>query len=135
MRHALTALAMALPAVAFAQETTVGSMDGILDGRQIAYVIPDGEDIATDWRQVDGMVEVEIEAYPGDAPTEGADVLRLTFMADAGTREPDLSTASVEFVQDGTTLTATDDAVALTLDSLEISGDSLLLQGNLRTTM
>ncbi len=134
MRTTLTALALCLPAAAFAQET-VGTLSGTIDGVQVAYTIMDGDGIETGWSETDGGTEVQIEAYPADAPMDEADRLRLTFLADAASMEPEKQSADIELNRDGSTLTATDDAVDLTIGSLEATGDSLLFTGNIRTTM
>ncbi len=136
MRQTLSALALFLPTVAVAQET-VGTLSGTLDGVQVDYTIVDGEDIRTGWREAEDGIEVEIEAYPADAPMDmdNADRLRLRFVADTASRNPEAMEADAELRRDGQTVTATDDAVALSLGSVEVTDDSLLLTGNIRTTM
>ncbi len=134
MRRTLTALALCWPAAALAQETA-GTMSGTIDGQQVAYSIMDGDEIQTGWSETEDGIEVRIEAYPADAPMDEADRLRLHFVAEADSRDPEMRRGEVSLRRDGQTLTATDDAVALSIGSLEVTGDSLLFTGNIRTTM
>ncbi|SPJ23328.1 hypothetical protein [Palleronia abyssalis] len=133
--RALTlAAAIGLPTTLAAQ-TTVGTMSGTLEGPPAAYSILDGEDIATGWREVEDGVEVTLEAYPAETPVSDDQRLTVTFTADPGTRSPDLISGQIELMRDGEALTATDDAINLSVDSFEIQGDSLLIDGNMRATL
>ncbi|WP_375260628.1 hypothetical protein [Palleronia sp.] len=136
MRHALTALALALPLPALAQDpATVGAMSGTLDGVQVAYVIADGADARTGWREMEEGIEVMLVAYPADSPMNDANEVTFTFTAETASRNPELLRGEMALNRDGKTLTASDEAINLDLDNLEVSGDSLLFTGNIRATL
>ena len=136
MRHALTALAFALPLHALAQgPVTVGAMSGTLEGVEVSYVIADGEDIATEWQETDEGIEVSLTAYPSDSPMDDVNELTITFTAETASRTPQMLAGEVALNREGETLTATDEAIDLNLESLEVSGDSLLLIGNILVTL
>ncbi|SFG87084.1 hypothetical protein SAMN04488020_104248 [Palleronia marisminoris] len=136
MRHALTALAFALPLPALAQDpATVGAMSGTLDGIQVSYVIADGEGADTSWQETDEGIAVSLTAYPSDSPMDDANEVTFTFIADTASRNPELLRGEMALNRDGETLTATDEAINLDLDNLEVSGDSLVLTGNIRATL
>ena len=135
MRHALTALALALPLPVLAQGATVGAMSGTLDGNEVSYVITNGEDAITSWQEVEDGVEVSMTAYPSDSPMDEANKVMVTFTADAASRNPQLLSGEVALNRDGETLTATDEAIDFELDNLTVSGDSIVLTGTLRATL
>jgi len=130
MRHALTALAFALPLPAVAQgPAIVGPMSGTLEGSEVSYVIMDGENADTSWQEMDEGIEVSLTAYPADSPMDDANVVTLTFVGDTATRTPEFLSGVMTLNRDGETLTATSEALDLRLESMEVSGDSLLLIG------
>ena len=136
MRHALTALALTLPLPALAQDpATVGTLSGTLDGVQVSYSIADGADAGTSWEETEEGIEVSLTAYPSNSPMDDANEVTFTFTADTASRNPELTSGEMALNRDGETLTATDDAINLDLDSLEVSGDSLLFTGNIRATL
>lgn len=134
MRLFHAAVLMVLPVPAIAQ-ATVGTMSGTLDGVPMAYAILDGEDIATGWREAEDGVEVRIEAYPADTPMAEDNRLTMTFAADAASRNPEIGMASITLLNDGTRLSGSEDAVAVQLNSFEVSGDTLTVLGNMRVTL
>ena len=66
---------------------------------------------------------------------DDANEVTFTFTADTASRNPELISGEMALNRDGETLTATDEAINLDLDSLEVSGDSLLFTGNIRATL
>ena len=133
MIRSITLFTALMAAPAFAQET-VGSMDGTLEGRQVSYIVIDGDDVDTGWSETDDGIEVILNARPADSTGDDAP-LTVTFVADAASRTAQVVRGDVTLTRDSDELTATDDAINLMLDSLEVQDDSLLVVGNLRATM
>ncbi|SEN33256.1 hypothetical protein [Palleronia pelagia] len=133
----LLSATLAAPAVAqtAGDATTIGSLDGTLDGVQVAYVIVDGEDRPTGWTETDTGIELTLRAYPADGPQGEDDSLTITVTADPSSRQGEMQSGEVTLTRNGDTLTATDEAIDLTVNSLEVTGDSLLIEGNIRATM
>lgn len=138
MRRLVTAFifALALPFGAIAQSPpTAGAMSGTLDGVEVSYVIADGNDVATWWHETDEGVEVSLTAYPSDSPVDDANVLRFTFIGDTANQNPEMLGGAIALQRNDATLSASDDAINFDLESLEVSGDSLLLIGNITVTL
>lgn len=138
MRSLVTAFifAFALPFVAIAQSPpTVGAISGTLDGVEVSYVIADGVDVATWWQETDEGVKVSLTAYPSDSPMDDANVLRFTFIGNTANQNPEMLGGAIALKRNGGTLSAADDAINLNLESLEVSGESLLLIGNITLTL
>lgn len=136
MRHMLATLALTLPLPLFAQDpTTVGTMNGTMNGIDVSYIITDNEGADTFWEETDKGIEVLFTAYPSDSPMGDADVITLKFAAETANRTPTLLRSEMTLSRGEETLTAADTAIDLDLESLEVSGDSLLLIGNVRATL
>ncbi|MBJ3763241.1 hypothetical protein ILP92_10835 [Maribius pontilimi] len=134
----ITAAAMALPALAQdsdPSQTTVGSLDGTIDGVQTAFVVVDGEDVPTGWKEVENGIEVTLRAFPEDQPQSDDNSLTIRLVADTASRRTALQSGEVSFTRNGEMLSATDDAIDLSINSLEVTEDSLLFEGNIRTTL
>lgn len=136
MRHVLTALAFILPVSAVGQESAiVGAMSGTLEGVEVSYIIVDGESAGTWWQETEAGIEVSLTAYPSGRPVDDANEVTLAFIAETASRTPELLRGEMALNRDGETLTATDEAIDLDLESLEVTGNSLLFIGNILATL
>ncbi|QFU09921.1 hypothetical protein PARPLA_00516 [Rhodobacteraceae bacterium THAF1] len=131
---AVALAAALLSSTAMAQET-VGSIDGILDGRQVSFVVMDGEDAQTGWSDTEDGIQVTLDAYPADSPMSDENRLLIEFTAQTATRMPEMTEGTVTLTRGDDPLTATDDAIDLSLNNLEVQGESLLVTANIRVTM
>ncbi|GEM_PF-2608666 len=136
MRHLLTALAFTLPVSAVGQESAiVGAMSGTLEGVEVSYIIVDGENAGTWWQETDEGIEVSLTAYPSGRPVDVANEVKLAFIAETASRNPALLRGDMTLNRNGETLTATDEAIDIDLESLEVTGNSLLFIGNILATL
>ena len=134
LRASFIAAAMALPTPAVAQ-TVAGTVSGRLDGDPASWSILDGEDVETGWQDVEGGARVTLDAYPEATQIDRADRLRIVFTAAGTAEEREAQEIEVTFSTGDTQMIAAGQNVDLSLNGVEIEGDSLVVSGNVTATL
>lgn len=97
--------------------------------------ILDGSDRETGWQETDGGIAVTLDAFPEATPPSEDERLRLELMLEGTARAPQIASAKVSVAGPDGPLPASGQNVGISLTTMEIEGDSLVLSGNVVATM
>ncbi len=125
---------LAVPTALLAQEV-VGTISGTIDGTPASWSVQDGPERETGWQDTDTGFAVTLDAFPEATPPTEDELLRITFATAGTARDPVIDTAEASLATPDGTLQASGQNVDMTLTTVEVEGDSLVLSGNVVATI
>lgn len=134
LRASLIAAAFALPTFALAQ-TVAGTVSGQLDGDSASWSILDGDETETGWQDMEDGVRVTLDAYPEATETSEDDRLQIVFTAVGTAEEREAQDIEITLSSGDAQVMATGQNVDLSVNDVEIEGDSLVVSGNIAATL